>query len=76
MPLDYYIRTKEVEVVSIDPAAARSMIEKAEKRFKFVTSLIIDVDNATFIFEELYTVIRECAQCLMMADGYRLKKFS
>lgn len=73
MPLEYYLRTNEVDVVSKDPAAARSMIEKAEKRFKFVTSLKIDPDNATFVFEEIYTVIRECAQCLMMADGYRSK---
>ncbi|WP_424359670.1 hypothetical protein [Methanocella sp. MCL-LM] len=73
MPFDYYLRNKDVVNRSADPGAARSMIEKAEKRYRFITTLTIDEDNATFIFEEIYTVIRECAQCLMMADGYNSK---
>lgn len=73
MPLEYYVRIKEIELVSRDPGAARSLIEKAERRLRFVKSQSLEGDNATFIFEEIYTVIRECAQCLMMADGYRSK---
>jgi hypothetical protein len=73
MPLEYYIRAKEVEKVSKDMGTARSLIEKAEKRMRFVKSIKITDDNASFVFEEIYTVIRECAQCLMIADGYKSK---
>ncbi len=73
MPLEYYLRTGEVEKVSKDPRTARALIEKAEKRMKFVKSINITDDNASFVFEDIYTIIQECAQCLMMADGYTSK---
>jgi hypothetical protein len=57
--------------VTKDPGAARSMFENAQKRLQFVSSLTIDDDNAPFIFEIIYEVIRECSQSLMMADGYK-----
>ena len=66
-------RGDDVQLVSKDFGAARSMIEKAEKRMRFINSQNIDEDDATIIFEEAYTVMLECALCLMMADGYKAK---
>jgi hypothetical protein len=72
---DYYLR--DVEKVSENPGTARALIEDAEGRLKFIKSVIEGVmikdENAKYIFENNYDVIRVCAECLMIADGYHTK---
>ena len=50
---------------------ARSMLERASKRLEYIKTQTIDQDNAPFIFEQIYEVIRECGQSLMAMDGYK-----
>ncbi|BAI61504.1 conserved hypothetical protein [Methanocella paludicola SANAE] len=66
-----YITRGDVKETWKDHGAARAMFEKAQRRLKCIKSLTIDEECATFIFEDLYEVIRECAHSIMFADGYR-----
>jgi uncharacterized protein (UPF0332 family) len=40
-------------------------------RLEFVTCQDIGQDNAPFVFEQIYEVMRECGQSLMIFDGYK-----
>lgn len=73
----YYLDIGDVEKVSNNPGTARALIEDAEGRLTFSKSVIDNVtikdENAKYIFENNYDVIRVCAECLMIADGYNTK---
>ncbi|MCM1567344.1 MAG: hypothetical protein NC238_15670 [Dehalobacter sp.] len=68
---DYFLQLNLARKMTKDPAAAKSMLDRASKRLEYVRPQAIDQDNAPFIFEHIYEVIRECGQCLMTADGYK-----
>lgn len=65
--LDQDLARKELP----DMAEARSLIEKACQRMKFIKSLDINEKSSTFIFEDIYECIREAAQSLMSLAGYK-----
>lgn len=71
MPFRDHIIKNDVREASKDPGAARAMVEKAKRRLGCVKSHAIDEECATFAFEDIYEVIRECAHGMMFADGYR-----
>jgi hypothetical protein len=68
---DYFLQSNMARKMSKDPGMARSMLERASKRLAYLRPQGIDQDNAPFIFEQIYEVIRECGQCLMARDGYK-----
>lgn len=68
---DYFIQSNMARKMSRDPGMARSMLERASKRLEYLKPQTIDQDNAPFIFEQIYEVIRECGQSLMARDGYK-----
>jgi hypothetical protein len=68
---DYFLQSKMARKMSRDPGMARSMLERASKRLEYLKPQAIDQDNAPFIFEQIYEVIRECGQSLMARDGYK-----
>jgi len=77
MDFNDYLEIGDVEQVSENPGIARALIEDAESRLRFIRSIIdaisIKEENAKFIFENNYDVMRACAECLMRADGYNTK---
>lgn len=77
MGFDYYLSTGDVEKVSRDQGMARALIEDAESRLAYVKSVVgrvtIKDENAKYIFEANYDILRACAECLMKADGYNTK---
>ncbi len=70
-PFKDYVIKGDVKEVSKDIGAARAMFEKANRRLRCVQSQAINEECATFIFEDIYEVIRECAHGIMFADGYK-----
>lgn len=70
-PFSHYLELGHAREVGKNISAARSSIEMAQKRLGFFTTYKVDNNNATFIFEGAYEVMRECAQCLMFAEGYK-----
>ncbi|VVB97725.1 Uncharacterised protein [uncultured archaeon] len=47
------------------------MIMRASKRLEYVKSQSITEDNASFLFEDIYEIMRECVHGLMAANGYK-----
>jgi hypothetical protein len=77
MDFEYYLDVGDIEKVSNDPGMSRALIEDAESRLAYVKSVIDHVtikdENAKYIFETNYDILRTCAECLMKADGYNTK---
>ncbi len=56
---------------SKDPGESKAMIVRASKRLEYVKSQSITEDNASFLFEDIYEILRECVHGLMAANGYK-----
>lgn len=56
---------------SKDPGESKAMIVRASKRLEYVKSQSITEDNASFLFEDIYEIMRECVHGLMAANGYK-----
>jgi uncharacterized protein (UPF0332 family) len=54
-----------------DLNTAKSILARAAKRLEFAETQQIDIDNAPFIFEDVYEVMRECVLALMIARGFK-----
>ena len=70
-PLKFYIESGLVRQGSKDPGESKSMIARASKRLEYVRSQPITEDNASFLFEDIYEIMRECVHGLMAANGYK-----
>jgi hypothetical protein len=77
MGFKYYLDIGDVEKVSKDQGLSSALIEDAESRLAFAKSVVDQVtikeENAKYIFEANYDILRTCAECLMKADGYNIK---
>ncbi len=70
-PLKFYIESGLVRQGSKDPGESKAMIARASKRLEYVRSQPITEDNASFLFEDIYEIMRECVHGLMAANGYK-----
>ncbi len=70
-PLKFYIESGLVRQGSKDPAESKAMITRASKRLEYVKSQSITENNASFLFEDIYEIMRECVHGLMAANGYK-----
>jgi len=71
MPFQHYLDSDLAKQCSKDPGTARTIFLRASKRLEYVKTQVIDQDNASFIFEDIYEVMRECIQSLMINDGFK-----
>ena len=58
--------------VSPDKAKAKSLIETAEGRNKFLKENTVKEDNASYIFEGYYSSVMECLHALVILEGYKV----
>src|SRR3989338_1183816 len=66
--LDANLARKESPYMS----EAGALVRKAEDRLKYSIKIrLIDNNTASYIFEDVYECIREAAQTLMSAKGYK-----
>jgi uncharacterized protein (UPF0332 family) len=70
-PLKFYIESGLVRQGSKDPGESKAMIARASKRLEYVRLQPITEDNALFLFEDIYEIMRECVHGLMAANGYK-----
>lgn len=70
-PLKFYIESGLVRQGSKDPGESKAMIVRASKRLEYVKSQSITEGNASFLFEDIYEIMRECVHGLMAANGYK-----
>jgi hypothetical protein len=73
-PFDYFIKKKEVLIVSPNDKEAKSIEEDTIARFGYFSSLEINQENSKFIFENIYEAIREILDAKMLSKG--LKSYS
>ncbi len=70
-PFNFYIESGLVRKGSKDPGESKAMIGRASKRLDYVKSQSITEDNSSFLFEDIYEIMRECIHSLMAANGYK-----
>ncbi|MBI4018442.1 MAG: hypothetical protein HY368_02435 [Candidatus Aenigmarchaeota archaeon] len=67
----FYLDENLAKKESPDKTKAKSLMEKAFLRMKFIKNHDIDETTSTFIFEDIYECLREAAQSLMSLEGYK-----
>lgn len=70
-PFDYYLSEKLVRKSSPNISMAKSLVQKAEIRFKMLRSESITEENSSIVFEEIYEALREASQSLMEIKGFK-----
>lgn len=71
MRFQYYLDSGLAKQCSKDPVASKAIFSRAIRRLEYVKTQNVDQDNASFVFEDVYEVIRECIQALMVRDGFK-----
>ncbi|MBD3312870.1 HEPN domain-containing protein [Candidatus Woesearchaeota archaeon] len=68
---EFYMKEKKAVKQQPDNEMAASLMKKAEDRLKYIESQTLSDDNSGFIFEDVYESLREAAQAVLCADGYK-----
>jgi len=72
LDFQHYLDANLARKESPDMAEAGALVRKAEDRLKYSIKIrLIDNNTASYIFEDVYECIREAAQALMSAKGYK-----
>lgn len=66
-----FIEEGKVQEVNQNPAQARSLIQKAEKRLRYVEDRKVTEENADLILEDSYEAVREALDAFLVLDGYK-----
>lgn len=70
-PFEYYISNNMVRKTGVNPAIAKSLINKSGIRLKRIMREKITDEDSSIIFEDIYELIREASQALMQLKGYK-----
>ena len=71
MPFEYYINEVKVEKQSPNSQKAIALMKKSIRRIEHVKTQTLNVEDAEFLFEDIYESIREAGQALMALKGYK-----
>ncbi|QGA80053.1 HEPN domain-containing protein [Candidatus Nanohalobium constans] len=66
-----FIEEGKVRETKPNPSQARSLIQKAEKRLRYVKGRNITEENADLILEDSYEAVREALDAFLVLDGYK-----
>ena len=70
-PFTHYLNENLVRKSLPNPSMARSLLQKAEIRFKMIKKNEIRQEEASIVFEEVYEALRESLQALMEIKGFK-----
>ncbi len=70
-PFQYYIKESLVRKSIPNAGMAKSLLEKAEIRFKRLSASKIEENESSIVFEDVYECLREAVQSLMELKGYK-----
>ncbi len=62
-----------IRKVALDPEKIHSLVEMAKKRLKFAKSIKVTEENASFVFDDYYEIIKELLIALMLKKEMRSK---
>lgn len=68
---EYYLKTNAVKKKVPSPALAKSLLAKANKRLARLIKMPVTEEYASLILEDAYEALREAAQSLMEAYGFK-----
>ncbi|MBI3034163.1 hypothetical protein HYY72_03305 [Candidatus Woesearchaeota archaeon] len=68
---EYFMEKGDVKKVSKDFALARSLIESADMRIRFVSKENVNGESATIIYEQVYDALRELLDSILALEGYK-----
>ena len=66
-----FIEEGKVREVEKNPSQAKSLMQKAEKRLRYVEGREITEENADLILEDGYEAVREALDAFLVLDGYK-----
>ena len=66
-----YVQRGRVKKRSPDPEEAKALLKKSANRLEYTKQKAITANNAEFVLEDAYEAMREAAQSLMSAKGYK-----
>ena len=66
-----YCERNHVKKIEVDVSKARSMIEVAGNRVKFLKSVNVDEGNVSFVVEGYYEAMKELLSALFFAKGLK-----
>ncbi|MDD9953518.1 MAG: hypothetical protein OXR66_04220 [Candidatus Woesearchaeota archaeon] len=66
-----HTRSNKVRKQRTSPARAKALLQEAAKRYVFIESLEIKEENANYIVENVYDVLRELIEAHMSFEGYK-----
>ena len=67
----YYLDKALVKRQSPNPEESKALLDKAKRRLVYIQKQKITPEQAAFIFEDAYEVLREAAQSLMAIQGFK-----
>lgn len=68
---EFYVDNGMVKKLFSNRESAAALMSRAHSRLDYVRSQAIRKDNAAFVFEDVYEVLREAAQALMELRGFK-----
>ena len=68
---DEFVREGLVRTQRKDVARARSLVEETRNRTRFLKSIPAAKENASYIVENAYDIIRELIEARLSMDGYK-----
>ena len=71
MDFEEFLREGLVRMQGKDAARAKNLIAETKNRKRFLESISKMKDNATYIVENVYDIIRELIEAKMSMDGYK-----
>lgn len=66
-----FLNEKDVKKKSKDLVRAKSLLDEAEKRKKFVERISLSDKDANYIIENIYDVIRQLIEAKLSLEGYK-----
>lgn len=66
-----YLKLGKVKRKTPDSEEAAALIKKAQERINYIKHKEIDEKTADFVLEDAYEAVREAAQALMSAKGFK-----
>lgn len=70
-PFQSYVDSGAVRKTAPNAESAAALMKRAHARLDYVKKQAIGNDTASFVFEDVYEVLREASQALMEREGYK-----
>ncbi len=71
LSFENYLKFGKIKKKTPDPEESKALFHKAQDRLEYIRNRNVNAKIAKFVFEDAYDAIRESAQALMSAKGFK-----